>query len=149
MCDIFWTHAVVNELKCPLWTMLSLLNYENKKNLSITFSYYWLLSAKAWKFCRNNCKFLSGLNDWVMVAQHKFILQLDLIGSSYFSFTSGFLQRRRLKSMFFSSLKSTWQQMCNLCSLCSPLKHAFQTLFLLLLTGCLLNAFSSFNKTVL
>ena len=34
------THAAVNELKCPLLTMLSLLNYDNKKNLSITFSYY-------------------------------------------------------------------------------------------------------------
>ena len=37
-----------------------------------------------------------------MVAQDEFILQRDLIGSSYFSFTSGFLQRRRLRSMFFS-----------------------------------------------
>ena len=36
-----------------------------------------------------------------MVAQDNFILQLDLTGSSYFSFTSGFLQRRRLRSMFF------------------------------------------------
>ena len=69
------THAAVNELKCPLLTMLSLLNYENKKNLSITFSYYNSYQLiKAWKFCRNNCKFLSGLNDWVMVARHKFIL---------------------------------------------------------------------------
>ena len=36
-----------------------------------------------------------------MVAQDKFILQLDLIGSSYFSFTTGFLPRRRLRSVFF------------------------------------------------
>ena len=34
---------------------------------------------------------LSGLNDRVMVAQDKFLLQLDLIASAYFSFTSGSL----------------------------------------------------------
>ena len=50
-------------------------------NLTITLSYYWFL-AKAEKRWRNNEKLLSSLRDRVMAAKDKFILQLNLVGSS-------------------------------------------------------------------
>ena len=50
-------------------------------NLTITISYYCFL-AKAEKHWRNSEKLLSRLSDWVMFAKDKFILQLNLVGSS-------------------------------------------------------------------
>ena len=48
---------------------------------STTISYYCFL-AKAEEHWRNNEKLLSRWSDWVMFAKDKFILQLNLVGSS-------------------------------------------------------------------